>query len=196
MGLVNTIAKDIRAVKKNDPAAKSYLDVLVNHFPLHTVMAYRLLHPLHEAGLPIIPRFLLNITRIWTGVEIHPGAKIGPGFFIDHGNSVVIGETTEIGSNCVLYQNVTLGGTGKHKVKRHPTIGNNVLIGVGSTLLGPMRIGNNSKIGANTFIIMHDVPANCTVVGTPGRIVRQDGQRVKKSLRKTNHWEDFTNGKK
>jgi len=193
---VKTVAADIRAVKANDPAAKSYVDVLLNHLPLHSIIAYRLVRPVHRIGLPIIPRLLLNIVKIWGGVEIHPGAKIGKGLFIDHGYGVVIGETAEIGENCVLFHNVTLGGTGKHKIKRHPTVGNNVLIGVGATLLGPLKVGDNAKIGANTFIIMRDVPANSTVVGTPGEIVRLNGKKARKSLKRTNHWEDFKNGKK
>jgi len=192
---VSTITADIRAVKKNDPAAKSYADVLFNHTPLHTIITYRFMHPLQKAGIPIIPRFLLNLVKIWSGVEIHPGARIGPGFFIDHGHGIVIGETSEIGKNCIMFHDVTLGGTGKHRVKRHPTIGDNVLVGTGTTLLGPMKVGDNAKIGANTFIIMRDVPAECTVVGTPGRIVRLNGKRVRKSLKRTNHWEDFRNGK-
>ncbi len=195
MGLVNTIVKDFKAVKKNDPATAGFFDTLINHTPLHSIVAYRLVHPLHKLGLPVIPRFLMNIVRIWSGVEIHPGATIGSGFFIDHGNGIVIGETAEIGKNCVMFHNVTLGGTGKHQVKRHPTIGNNVLIGIGSTLLGPLKVGNNARIGANTFIIMHDVPANSTVVGTPGKIVKLNGKKVNKTLARTSHWEDFSNNK-
>ena len=196
MGLVKTIVSDVRAIKKNDPAANNYAEVLVNHAPLHSVIAYRLMYPLHRMGLPIIPRLVLNIFKIWTGIEIHPGAEIGPGFFIDHGHGIVIGETAEIGKNCIMFHDVTLGGTGKHRVKRHPTIGNNVLIGTGTTLLGPLKVGDNTKVGANTFVIMHDLPANSTVVGTPGKVVKLNGKRVRKSLRKTNHWEDFVNGKK
>ena len=196
MGLVKSIARDIRAVRENDPAAKSYADILINHTPLHSIIAYRVVRPLHKRGLPIIPRLVLNIFRVWTGIEIHPGAEIGPGMFIDHGHGVVIGETAEIGENCVMFHNVTLGGTGKHKIKRHPTIGSSVLIGAGATLLGPLKVGDNAKIGANTFLIMRDVPADSTVVGTPGRIVRLNGKKVGKKLEKTNHWEDFRNNKK
>ena len=120
-----------------------------------------------------------------TSIEIHPGAKIGRRFFIDHGVGVVIGETSEIGDNCVMFHNVTLGGTGKHQGKRHPTLGNNVFIGTGATLLGPIVVGANSKIGANSFIVMHDVPGNCTVIGTPGRLVKLDGARVDLPLKPT-----------
>ena len=196
MGLAKSIVKDFRAVKKNDPAACNSFEILINHTPLHGIIAYRLMHPLHRLGLPIIPRLVMNIVKIWTGIEIHPGAVIGSGFFIDHGYGSVIGETTEIGKNAVMFHNVTLGGTGKHHVKRHPTIGNNVLMGVGTTLLGPLTIGDNAKIGANTFIIMHDVPANSTVVGTPGRIIKLNGKKVNKKLKRTKHWEDFLNNKK
>ena len=178
--LASVIASDIRAVKANDPAAKNYAEILLCHTPLWTIVVYRLMHPLHKAGISLLPRFVMSILKIVTGTEIHPGARIGESFFIDHGQGVVIGETSEIGDGCVMFQNVTLGGTGKHRVKRHPTIGNNVLIGAGSTLLGPIKVGNNAKIGAETFVIMHDVPADCTVVSAPGRIVRLHSKRVNK----------------
>ncbi|HZX34810.1 MAG TPA: serine O-acetyltransferase EpsC [archaeon] len=181
--MLKEISSDLKAVMKNDPAAKGPIDVLINHTPFHAVMMYRIVHPLHMAGLPILPRLFSNIVRAWSGVEIHPGAAIGNGFFIDHGAGVVIGETAEIGENCVLFHNVTLGGTGKHHGKRHPTIGNSVLIGTGATLLGPIKVGNNVKIGAETFIIMKDVPSNCTVVGIPGKIVRLEGKKVDVELR-------------
>ena len=170
---------DLKAVLRNDPAAKSSLEALLCHTPLHGIWLYRIAHFLHTRFLlPIIPRLLSVISRFWAGVEIHPGARIGKNFFIDHGTGVVIGETAEIGDNCVMFHNVTLGGTGKHRGKRHPTIGNNVFIGTGATLLGPITVGDNAKIGANSFIVMHDVPDNCTVIGTPGRIVKLDGERV------------------
>lgn len=180
MKIIQEILSDISAVNKNDPAAKGIFDVLINHAPLHSIITYRIAHRLHAAGAPIFPRFMLNIVKIWSGVEIHPGAKIGKSFFIDHGTGVVIGETAEIGENCVMFHNVTLGGTGKHHGKRHPTIGNNVLIGTGATLLGPISIGDNVKIGAETFIIMKDVPKNSTVAGVPGIIVKQDGKKTRK----------------
>jgi serine O-acetyltransferase len=176
---MNAFWGDLKAVLRNDPAAKSYSEALLCHTPLHGIWLYRISHFLHTRfRLPIIPRLLSVIARFWAGVEIHPGARIGEKFFIDHGTGVVIGETAEIGDNCVMFHNVTLGGTGKHRGKRHPTIGNNVFIGTGATLLGPITVGDNAKIGANSFIVMHDVPDNCTVIGTPGRIVKLAGERV------------------
>ncbi|PIN85471.1 MAG: serine O-acetyltransferase [Candidatus Diapherotrites archaeon CG11_big_fil_rev_8_21_14_0_20_37_9] len=174
---------DIKAVLKNDPAAKSTIDVIINHMPFHTILMHRLMHPLYRAGIPILPRFIMNLSKVWSGAEIHPGAKIGLGFFIDHGAATVIGETAEIGNNCIIFHNVTLGGTGKHDGKRHPTLGNNVLVGTGATLLGPITIGNNVKIGAETFVIMKDIPSNCTVVGVPGKIVWLDGKKANKELK-------------
>ena len=171
-----SIIEDIKAIYKNDPAVRSIEFFL---YPgLHAIIIHRFTHLLWRLKIPFIPRLLSQSSRFLTGIEIHPGAKIGKGFFIDHGMGVVIGETTEIGDNCVLFHNVTLGGTGKHKGKRHPTIGNNVMIGTGAILLGPIKIGDNVKIGANTFILMQDVPDNTTVAGTPGRIVKMDGKSV------------------
>lgn len=176
------IIRDIKSIKKNDPAAKSIIEVLLCHSPLHAIIIYRFAHFLHRLKIPILPRFLTQIGRFLTGVEIHPGAVIGSGFFIDHGTGVVIGETAIIGKNCVLFHNVTLGGTGHHKGKRHPTIGNNVLIGTSAILLGPIFVGNNVKIGANTTIINRDVPSNCTVVGSPGKIIKLEGKQVNLDL--------------
>ncbi len=140
-------------------------------------------HFLHtKLRIPVLPRFISALSRFWSGVEIHPGAKIGKGFFIDHGTGVVIGETAVVGDNCVFFHGVTLGGTGHHKDKRHPTIGDNVLIGANATLLGPIEVGDNCKIGATSVIINRDVPANCTVVGAPGRIVKRDGLHTSESL--------------
>ena len=173
MGLA--FIEDIKAVKRNDPAAKNIIEVILCHTPLHAILIHRILHFLHtKLKIPILPRFISVFSRCWSGIEIHPGAKIGEGFFMDHGTGVVIGETAEIGNHCVFFHGVTLGGTGHHKNKRHPTIGNNVLIGANATLLGPIKIGDNSKIGATAVIINRDVPPNCTVVGAPGRIVRRD----------------------
>lgn len=180
--MIRTIIKDIKAVKQNDPAAKNVMETLLCHSPLHAIIIYRVAHELHTFGIPILPRFLTQIGRFLTGVEIHPGAKIGHGFFIDHGTGVVVGETAVIGNDCVLFHNVTLGGTGHHKDKRHPTIGNNVLIGTGATLLGPIFVGNNVKIGANTTIINRDVPDNCTVIGSPGKIIKIKGENVDLNL--------------
>jgi serine O-acetyltransferase len=171
-----SIIEDIKAIYRNDPAVRNIEFLL---YPgLHAVIIHRFTHFLWRLKIPFLPRLLSQISRFWTGIEIHPGAKIGKGFFIDHGMGVVIGETTEIGDNCVLFHNVTLGGTGKHKGKRHPTLGNNVMVGTGAILLGPIKVGNNVKIGANTFILMQDVPDNTTVAGTPGKIVKINGQSV------------------
>ncbi|MBI5148065.1 serine acetyltransferase [Candidatus Pacearchaeota archaeon] len=175
--------EDVKAIYKNDPAVRNIEFLL---YPgLHAIVVHRYItHPLHFIGIPFIPRLISQLMRFFTGIEIHPGAQIRKGLFIDHGMGVVIGETAEIGKNCVMYQNVSLGGTGKHKGKRHPTIGDNVLIGAGATLLGPIRIGNNVKIGAETFIIDRNVPDNCTVVGAPGRIVKLNGKKVNTKLKK------------
>ena len=174
---------DIRAIYKNDPATKNIEFLL---YPsLHAIVIHRYVsHPLYYIGIPFVPRLISQIMRFFTGIEIHPGAKIGKGFFIDHGMGTVIGETAELGKNCVLFHNVTLGGTGKHEGKRHPTVGDNVLIGAGAILLGPIKVGNNVKIGADTLIINHDVPDNCTVVGTPGKIVKLNGEKVEIELKK------------
>jgi serine O-acetyltransferase len=171
-----SITEDIKAIYRNDPAVRNIEFLL---YPgLHAIIIHRFTHLLWKLKIPFLPRLLSQIGRFLTGIEIHPGAKIGRGFFIDHGMGVVIGETTEIGDNCVLFHNVTLGGTGKHKGKRHPTIGDNVMIGTGAILLGPIKVGNNVKIGANTFILMQDVPDNTTVAGTPGKIVKMKGESV------------------
>ena len=174
---------DIRAILRNDPAARGLEPLL---YPgLHAIVAHRYLsHPLYRVRLRFLARLLSQVMRFLTGVEIHPGARIGKGLFIDHGMGVVIGETAILGENCVLYHNVTLGGTGKHRGKRHPTVGDNAVIGTGATLLGPIIIGDNARIGAETFIINHDVPGNATVVGAPGRIVRLDGRKISRKLRK------------
>jgi serine O-acetyltransferase len=177
---VLSIIEDIKAIYRNDPAARNLEILLYSGF--HAIFIHRFTHPMWRLGIPFLPRLLSQISRFLTGVEIHPGAQIGGGFFIDHGMGVVIGETTQIGENCVLFHNVTLGGTGKHKGKRHPTIGDNVMIGTGAIILGPVRVGNNVRIGANTFILMRDVPDNTTVAGTPGRIVKMNGQQVSMKL--------------
>ncbi|MDP7180229.1 MAG: DapH/DapD/GlmU-related protein [Candidatus Woesearchaeota archaeon] len=182
MTFLSTLQEDIKQVKKNDPAVKSLLEVLLCHTPLHAILIHRIIHPLRN--IPILPRFLSQINRFITGIEIHPGATIGRGFFIDHGMGIVIGETTIIGSHCQMFHGVTLGGTGHHKGKRHPTIGNNVYIGMGATILGPIKIGNNVKIGANTFIIMKNIPDNSTVVGYDPKIVKLNGKKVSQNLQK------------
>lgn len=175
---------DLDAIYKNDPAARGLQPLL---YPgLHAQVVYRYLsHPLYKCRLFFLARLVSEIGRFLTGIEIHPGARIGRGLFIDHGMGIVIGETAVIGNDCVLYHRVTLGGTGKHGGKRHPTIGDNVLIGTNATLLGPITVGDNVKIGAETVIIMHDVPSNSTVVGAPGRIVKLDGRRVERKLERT-----------
>jgi serine O-acetyltransferase len=174
--IFKTIYEDIRAIYRNDPAVKNIECILYPGF--HAIFSHRFIHPLYKIGIPFFPRLFSQIVRFFTGIEIHPGATIGRGFFIDHGAGIVIGETAEIGENCVLFHNVTLGGTGKHKGKRHPTIGNDVAIGTGAIILGPLKIGNNVNIGANTFLYMVDIPDNCTVVGTPGHITRLNGKSV------------------
>ena len=174
--IFKSIIRDIKAIYKNDPAARNIEFIIYPGF--QALFFHRFIHVMYNLGIPFIPRLLSEINRFFTGVEIHPGARIGAGFFIDHGHGIVIGETTEIGDDCVLFHNVTLGGTGKHVGKRHPTLGNNVYIGTGAILLGPINVGNNVRIGANTFLYMVDIPDNCTVVGTPGVITRLNGQPV------------------
>jgi serine O-acetyltransferase len=184
--MFQAFAEDLNAVVQNDPAATSRFETLLCHLPLHAVWAYRVAHFVRERlRIPLVPRLLSAFARFVTGVEIHPGARIGRAFFIDHGSGVVIGETAEIGDDCVIFHNVTLGGTGKHRGKRHPTVGDNVLIGTGATLLGPITIGSNSRVGANSFIHMHDVPPGCTAVGTPARLIKRDGVRVDEELPRT-----------
>ncbi len=177
------LVDDVKAVKRNDPAAKNLLETLLCHTALHAIIIHRIAHFLHaRLKVPVLPRFISALVRCWSGVEIHPGAKIGRSFFIDHGTGVVIGETAEVGDNCVLFHGVTLGGTGHHQEKRHPTVGNNVLIGANATLLGPIRVGDNVRIGATSVIINRDVPDDCTVVGAPGRIVKRRGRHVNRPL--------------
>jgi serine O-acetyltransferase len=177
MAKVRQIAQDLQAVFERDPAATSRLEVFLMYSGFHALLAYRIAHWLWKSKVPFFPRLISQIARWITGVEIHPGATIGTGFFIDHGMGVVIGETTEIGDYVTLFQGVTLGGTGKERGKRHPTLGNHVVVGAGAKVLGGIRIGDNVKIGANA-VVLRTVPANSTVVGNPGRIVRYDGERL------------------
>ncbi|MFH1848413.1 MAG: serine O-acetyltransferase [Candidatus Omnitrophota bacterium] len=169
--------KEIKAALERDPAATGFFEVLFTYPGLHALIAHRIANRILKARIPVLPRLLSQISRHFTGIEIHPGARIGQGLFIDHGMGVVIGETTIIGDNVTLYQGVTLGGTGKEKGKRHPTIGNNVVIGTGAKILGDITVGDNSYIGANAVVIK-DVPHNSTVVGVPGRITKQDGKKL------------------
>ncbi|MEW5758478.1 MAG: serine O-acetyltransferase EpsC [Candidatus Omnitrophota bacterium] len=169
--------REVLAAKEKDPAAKSSFEIILLYPGLAALVLYRISHLLFRVKLPLLPRLISQVSRFLTGIEIHPGANIGKGFFIDHGMGVVIGETAIIGNNVILYQGVTLGGTGKEKGKRHPTIGNNIVIGAGAKVLGNIKIGDNSYIGSNAVVIK-DVPANSTVVGVPGRLTRQDGKRI------------------
>ncbi|NLO98571.1 MAG: serine O-acetyltransferase [Peptococcaceae bacterium] len=174
MGFFKTIKEDIRTVFERDPAAKSTLEVLLCYPGLHCIIMHRVAHFLYRKKRYVLARFISHINRFLTGIEIHPGAVIGRRVFIDHGHGTVIGETAEIGDDVTIYQGVTLGGTGKEKGKRHPTIGNNVVISTDAQVLGAIVIGDNSKIGAGS-VVLQDVPPNCTVVGIPGRVkVRRD----------------------
>ena len=172
---------EIKTVKDRDPAAKSVLEVLLLYPGLHALVFYRISHQLWQWKIPIIPRWLSQSARFLTGIEIHPGARIGKSFFIDHGMGVVIGETAIVGDGVLLYQGVTLGGTGKETGKRHPTLGNNVVVGGGAKILGNITIGGNSYIGANAVVIKN-VPPNSTVVGIPGRITKQEGRKIDMAL--------------
>lgn len=171
------IKEDIDTVFENDPAARSTLEVILTYSGLHATWAHHIAHWFYKRKFFFIARFISQVSKFFTGIEIHPGAKIGRRFFIDHGTGVVIGETCEIGNNVVLYQGVTLGGTGKEKGKRHPTLQDNVLVASGAKVLGSITIGENSKVGAGS-VVLKDVPPNATVVGIPGKIVIQDGVRT------------------
>jgi serine O-acetyltransferase len=171
----SVLIEDFRIIFERDPAARNWLEVLFCYPGLHAIVLYRFAHWLHTLGLPFVPRFISHIARLLTGIEIHPGAKIGKGAFIDHGMGIVIGETTIIGDYVLIYQGVTLGGTGKETGKRHPTLGDNVIVGAGAKVLGNIQIGNNVRIGAGS-VVLKDVPSDCTVVGVPGRIVHRHGK--------------------
>lgn len=175
--LIKHFKEDIRSVKRRDPAAKNTLEIILTYSGLHAVAAYRVSHYFYNKKMYLTARAISQIARFFTGIEIHPGAKIGKGLFIDHGMGVVIGETTEIGDNCLIYQGVTLGGTGKDKGKRHPTLGNNVMVGAGARVLGPFKVGDNSKIAANA-VVLESVPPNSTAVGVPARIAKQNGKKM------------------
>ncbi len=171
------IREDIAAVKERDPAATSTFEILLTYPGLHALLFHRLAHRLYRNGFKVTARVISHFARFLTGIEIHPGATIGKSLFIDHGMGTVIGETSEIGDNVTIYQGVTLGGTGKEKGKRHPTIGNNVVVGVGATVLGAIKVGDNSVIGGGAVVI-NPVPPDSTVVGIPGRVVKKEGKRI------------------
>lgn len=171
------IKQDLQAVFARDPAATSKLEVILTYAGFHALLAYRISHWLTSHDVPILPRMISQLARWMTGVEIHPSAKIGAGFFIDHGMGVVIGETAEIGDYVTLFQGVTLGGTGKERGKRHPTLGNHVMVGAGAKILGGIKIGDNVKIGANS-VVLKNVPADSTVIGVPARVIKSQGERL------------------
>lgn len=182
IGTLTRVAREVRqdlaAAHARDPAAHGVgrVEILLTYGGVQALLAHRVSHALHQAGVPLLPRLLSNVTKVITGVEIHPAAQIGEALFIDHGAGVVVGETAEIGANVTLYQGVTLGGTGFEAGKRHPTVGDDVVVGSGAKLLGPIAVGDRAKVGANSVVI-HDVPSDSTVVGNPGHPVRIDGKR-------------------
>lgn len=175
--MFSALVADFRIIFERDPAARNWLEVLFCYPGLQALMLHRVAHGLHVLGLPFIPRLISHLARFLTGIEIHPGAVIGKGVFIDHGMGVVIGETAIVGDYSLIYQGVTLGGTGKESGKRHPTLGENVVVGAGAKVLGNLLIGNNVRIGAGS-VVLRDVPSDCTVVGVPGRILYRSGERV------------------
>ncbi|MCC3376674.1 serine O-acetyltransferase [Cohnella sp. REN36] len=185
MGFWETVRSDIEAVFENDPAARSGFEVVFTYSGLHAIWAHRIAHGLYKRRWFTVARMISQVSRFFTGIEIHPGARIGRKLFIDHGMGVVIGETCEIGDEVVIYQGVTLGGTGKEKGKRHPTIGNRVVIASGAKVLGSFKVGDHANIGANS-VVLREVPADSTVVGIPGRIVKRNGERVSDRLDHTN----------
>ena len=171
------LLEDIRAYKRNDPAARSAIEVVLLYNGLHATIDYRIAHWFYRHRCFFIARAISQWSKMWTGIEIHPGAQIGRRLVIDHGAGIVIGETTQIGDDCLLYQGVTLGGTGKDVGKRHPTLGNNVMVGSGAKVLGPFKVGDNARIAANS-VVLHEVPPDSTVVGVPGRVVRRNGEKL------------------
>ncbi|WP_447979768.1 serine O-acetyltransferase [Candidatus Nitrospira bockiana] len=175
--MLRAIRQDLRAVFDRDPAATSTLEVILTYAGFHALLAHRLAHWLWTHRVPFLPRAISQLARLLTGIEIHPAATIGKGFFIDHGAGVVIGETAEIGDYVTLFQGVTLGGTGKERGKRHPTLGNHVVVGAGAKILGGIRIGDNVKVGANS-VVLKSVPPNSTVIGVPARVIKMEGARL------------------
>ncbi|MBM7555110.1 serine O-acetyltransferase [Thalassobacillus pellis] len=178
MGLFKMLKEDVSVVFDQDPAARTHFEVILTYSGLHAIWAHRVAHACFKKKFFFLARVISQVSRFFTGIEIHPGAKIGRRFFIDHGMGVVIGETCEIGDNVTIFQGVTLGGTGKEKGKRHPTLLDNSLVATGAKVLGSITIGQNSKVGAGS-VVLHDVPNNSTVVGIPGRVVVQDGVKVR-----------------
>jgi serine O-acetyltransferase len=175
--MLDAIRADLAIIRERDPAARGTLEILLCYPGFHALVMHRISHRLWRLGLPLLPRLLSQLSRLLTGVEIHPGARIGKGVFIDHGMGVVIGETSVIGDQCLLYQGVTLGGTGKEHGKRHPTLCNNVVVGAGAKVLGAITVGTNTRIGAGS-VVLRDVAPDSTVVGIPGRVIHQSGVRV------------------
>jgi serine O-acetyltransferase len=175
---VETFLSDLRAPLERDPAARGWLDIVLSYPGFHAITAYRFFHWLHAAGMPIVPRWLSHVTRFLTGIEIHPGAKIGQRVLIDHGMGVVIGETAEVGDGCTIYQGVTLGGTSLTHFKRHPTLGKNVVVGANACVIGAIVVGDNARVGSGS-VVVRDVPANATVVGIPAHVVSRDGKPVR-----------------
>src|SRR5436189_3127969 len=175
--MFDALRRDVRAVRERDPAARSALEVLLCYPGVHALAFHRLAHRFWNRGWPTTARFISHVERFLTGIEIHPAAKLGPGLFIDHGMGVVIGETSEVGENVTIYQGVSLAGTSLKREKRHPTLGDNVVVGAGAKIIGGFTIGDNSRIGAGS-VVVREVPPNSVVVGVPGRITHKDGQRV------------------
>ena len=175
VSFINDIKADIQSIKERDPAAHSALEIVITYSGVHAVIMHRVAHWFYEKDMIVAARIISQVSRFFTGIEIHPGAKIGKGLLIDHGSGVVIGETAEIGDYCLLYQGCTLGGTGKDQGKRHPTLGNNVMVGCGAKILGPFKVGDGAKIAANA-VVLEEVPPNATAGGVPARIVRGNGK--------------------
>lgn len=183
--LVREVRYDVKAFRQRDPAARSNVEILLLYSGMHARLAHRLSHALYKGGHALSARAVSQGAKFLTGIEIHPGATIGRGLVIDHGSGVVIGETAEIGDNCTIYQGVTLGGTGKDEGKRHPTLGNNVLVGAGAKILGPVKIGDNVKVAAGA-VVLTELPDHSTAVGIPAKVVRVGGQRVADELDQVN----------
>ena len=177
--MFRVLRNDIRAIFEKDPAAKNVIEVLLCYPGLHAIIGHRVAHFFHRLGVPVLPRFISHVVRFLTGIEIHPGARIGQGVVIDHGMGVVIGETAEVGDNVLMYQGVTLGGVSLNRGKRHPTIGANVVLGAGAKVLGPVEVGENSLVGAGA-VLVKSVPPSSTVVGIPGKVVSRDKLRTKR----------------